>query len=87
MAPNRPIHPARSAASSRQKRCSRRSLTPVAPRFVELDAAREAAAIGALADLLAPELGSQDSESLTCAPDGGLLGEANTCPKAEGKCQ
>lgn len=77
----------RRAGSSRQKRCSRPLLTLAKARFVELDAAHESAAIGALADLLTPDVVSgDDGELLTCGPDGGHLGGSTPCPK-EGSCQ
>ena len=59
MATNHPIHrhtgrPA--ASSSRPQTCRQRPVVLLSPRYVELDDAHEHAALGALADLLAPYL-------------------------------
>lgn len=65
MATNHPIHPSRrhsAAVSSRPRTCRKRPVVLSPPRFVELDEVHEQAALGALADLFAPYLGSREGD-------------------------
>jgi hypothetical protein len=59
MATNHPNHRHtghRAASSSRSQTCRHRPVVLLSPRYVDLDDAHEQAALGALADLLAPYL-------------------------------
>lgn len=59
MATNHPIHRHSghmAASSSRRQACRQRSVVLLSPQYIELDDAHEQAALGALADLLAPYL-------------------------------
>lgn len=70
MATNHPIHRHTgntAASSSRQQTCRQRPIVLLSPRYVELDDAHEQAALGALADLLAPYLQGPVTDEEECA--------------------
>jgi hypothetical protein len=70
MATNNPIHRHTghtAAFSSRQQTCRKRPVVLLSPRYVELDNAHEQAALGALADLLAPYLQGPITDEEDCA--------------------
>jgi hypothetical protein len=70
MATNHPIHRHTghtAASSSRQQTCRQRPVVLMSPRYVDLDDAHEQAALGALADLLAPYLQGPVTDEEECA--------------------
>lgn len=70
MATNHPIHRHTGrpvAYSSRQQTCRQRPVVLLSPRYVDLDDAHEQAALGALADLLAPYLERSAVDEEECA--------------------
>ena len=70
MATNHPIHRHTghtAASSSRQQTCRQRPVVLASPRYLELDDAHEQAALGALADLLAPYLNRPATDEEECA--------------------
>ena len=70
MATNHPIHRHTghtAASSSRQQTCRQRRVVLSSPRYVELDDAHEQAALGALADLLAPYMDRPAADEGECA--------------------
>jgi len=70
MATNHPIHrhtDHTAASSSRPQTCRQRPMVLLSPRYVELDDAHEQAAMGALADLLAPYLDRAATDEEECA--------------------
>ena len=80
MATNHPIHRhtgLKAAPSSRRQTCRQRPVVLSSPRYVELDDAHEQAALGALADLLAPYLeqlrARREGDRLILHASGGLL--------------